>query len=100
MTKTPDDVRIFSEENIHKQLRTAPFTQGFYTLTFYTENGKPAVRPTATISEFYLYPSGGTLRDSTFNLVFYDSQFDTYRGFVPPHLQRNEKGKGKKEKLS
>ena len=82
------DHRIFSEANIHEQLQTAPFTQGFYTLQFYTENGKPAKHPTDTISEFYLYPSGGTLRDSTFNLVFYDSQFDTYRGFKPPHLQR------------
>ena len=82
------DDRIFSEANIHAQLQTAPFTQGFYTLRFYTENGKPAAHPTDTISEFYLYPSGGTLRDSTFNLVFYDSQFDTYRGFKPPHLKR------------
>ena len=79
---------IFSEANIHEQLKTAPFTQGFYTLRFYTQNGKPVSIPTDTISEFYLYPSGGTLRDSTFNLVFYDSQFDTYRGFKPPHLKR------------
>jgi hypothetical protein len=82
------DPCIFSEANIHEQLQTAPFTQGFYTLRFYTENGKPSRHPTDTISEFYLYPSGGTLRDSTFNLVFYDSQFDTYRGFKPPHLKR------------
>ena len=85
---TTDDPRIFNEANIHRQLQTAPFTQGFYTLTFYTENGKPASHPTNTVSEFYLYPSGGTLRDSTFNLVFYDSQFDTYRGFKPPHLKK------------
>ena len=83
-----DDVRVFSEENIHKQLHSAPFTQGFYALKFYTENGKLADHPTETLSDFYLYPSGGTLRDSKFNLVFYDSQFDTYRGFVPPHLKR------------
>ena len=89
-----DDPCIFSEENIHKQLQTAPFTQGFYTLRFYTEHGKPVSHATQTISEFYLYPSGGTLRDSTFNLVFYDSQFDTYRGFKPPHL--TDKGKIKK----
>ena len=56
------DDRIFSEANIHTQLQTALFTQGFYTLRFYTENGKPATHPTDTISEFYLYPSGGTLR--------------------------------------
>lgn len=81
-----DDLFLFSEEHLHQQLNTAPFTQGFYIVRFYTENGKLARHKTDTISEFYLYPSGGTLRDSTFNIVFYDSQFDTYRGFKPPHL--------------
>jgi len=82
------DIHILSDENIIAQLQTAPYTLGFYTLLFYTENGKPANRMTDTMEEFYLYPSGGTLRDSTFNLVFYDSRFDTYRGFTPPHLSR------------
>ncbi|MDE3057208.1 MAG: hypothetical protein KGJ59_04550 [Bacteroidota bacterium] len=83
-----DDLFIFSEEHLHQQLKTAPFAQGFYTVKFYCEKGLLARRKTDTISEFYLYPSGGTLRDSTFNIVFYDSQFDTYRGFKPPHLNR------------
>jgi hypothetical protein len=85
-----DDLHIFSEPHLHEQLKTAPFTQGFYTVHFYTANGLLAKTKTDTLSEFYLYPSGGTLRDSTFNLVFYDSQFDTYRGFKPPHLGRND----------
>ena len=79
---------IFSEANLHEQLKTAPYTQGFYTVKFYTVDGLLAKTKTETVSEFYLYPSGGTLRDSSFNLVFYDSQFDTYRGFQPPHLTR------------
>ena len=83
-----DDLFIFSEANLHAQLQTAPFTQGFYTVKFYTVAGALARTRTEELSEFYLYPSGGTLRDSTFNLVFYDSQFDTYRGFKPPHLAR------------
>lgn len=82
------DLHIFSEANLHAQLQTAPFTQGFYTVQFYTSGGHLAKTKTNELSEFYLYPSGGTLRDSTFNLVFYDSQFDTYRGFKPPHLAR------------
>lgn len=82
------DLFIFSESNLHAQLQTAPFTQGFYTVKFYTSAGTFAKSKTDELSEFYLYPSGGTLRDSTFNLVFYDSQFDTYRGFIPPHLAR------------
>ncbi len=83
-----DDLFVFSEAHLHRQLETAPFTQGFYTVNFYTRDGLLAREKTGTISEFYLYPSGGTLRDSNFNLVFYDSQFDTYRGFQPPHLKK------------
>ncbi|MDL1893262.1 hypothetical protein FBQ87_10295 [Sphingobacteriales bacterium CHB3] len=80
------DLYLFRDENILEQLKTAPFMLGYYTLKFYTENGKPVNKITGTLSEFYLYPSGGTLRDSSFNIVFYDSRFDTYRGFKPPHL--------------
>jgi hypothetical protein len=83
-----DDLYRFSEDTLMQQLRTAPFTLGFYTLQFYTEEGKPVNKVTGTIEEFYLYPSGGTLRDSKFNIVMYDSRFDTYRGFKPPHLSR------------
>jgi len=82
------DVFLFNDENFLEQLRSAPYALGFYTLKFYTLNGKPVSRVTDTISEFYLYPTGGTLRDSTFNIVFYDSRFDTYRGFQPPHLKK------------
>ena len=84
-----DDLLLFSEEHLHKQLESAPYTNGFYTVKFYTENGLIANRKTETIEEFFLYPSGGTLRDSSFNIVFYNSQFDTYRGFVPPHLRNS-----------
>ena len=86
-----DDLLLFSEAHLHRQLESAPFTQGFYTVRFYTTtDGLLAKAKSDTISEFYLYPSGGTLRDRNFNLVFYDSQFDTHRGFVPPHLKRKK----------
>jgi hypothetical protein len=85
------DVYCFTDENIVRQLETAPFTLGFYTLRFYTEAGKPVNKITDRIEEFYLYPSGGTLRDSAFNIVLYDSRFDTYRGFKPPHLSRPQR---------
>jgi hypothetical protein len=81
------DLLLFTETNVMAQLESAEFTLGYYTLKFYTENGKPVNRVTAAVSEFYLYPSGGTLRDAGFNLVLYDSRFDTYRGFKPPHLR-------------
>jgi hypothetical protein len=84
------DMHLFNDENLLEQLNTAPYTLGYYTLRFYTDGGKPVNRVTHTVSDFYLYPSGGTLRDSSFNLVFYDSRFDTYRGFQPPHLRRSK----------
>jgi hypothetical protein len=84
-----EDLLLFSEEHLHEQLKSAPYTSGFYMVHFYSEKGLPSRKATGEISEFYLYPSGGTLRDRTFNLVFYDSQFDMYRGFKPPHLKKN-----------
>jgi hypothetical protein len=84
----PDDPLLYSEEHILEQIKTAPFTLGFYTLRFYSENGRPVNRVTPTVSEFHLYPSGGTLRDADSNIVFYSSRFDTYRGFVHPHLRK------------
>lgn len=82
------DLLLFTDDNLLEQLKTAPFTLGYYTLSFYTDNGRPVNRVTPSVGEFYLYPSGGTLRDSSFNIVFYDSRFDMYRGFKPPHLSR------------
>lgn len=78
------DNLLFTDANILEQLETAPFALGYYTLKFYTEQGKPVNKVTDIVEQFYLYPSGGTLRDGKFNIVFYDSRFDTYRGFKPP----------------
>ncbi len=79
------DLLLFSHENVLEQLKTAPLMLGYYTLRFYAENGKPVNHRTDTIAEFYLYPSGGTIRDGSFNIVMYDSRYDTYRGFMPPN---------------
>ncbi|MBI3579292.1 MAG: hypothetical protein HY276_01490 [Ignavibacteriales bacterium] len=84
------DTRVFSHENILEQIQTAEFRNGYYVLEFYSENNKPSKIPTTTTAKFFLYPSGGTLRDSNFQLLFYDSRYDTYRGFKPPHLEREQ----------
>ena len=83
---TPEaDLRIFSHENILSQIRTAVYQNGYFTLEFYAlANGKPSKEPTDRVARFYLYPSGGTLRDENFQLIVYDSRFDTYRGFKLP----------------
>ncbi|GAB6281964.1 MAG: hypothetical protein STSR0008_07080 [Ignavibacterium sp.] len=82
------DLYLFSEENLLEQIENSQYELGFYRVKFYTENGKFANKKTNEISEFYLYPSGGTLRDKNFNIIFYSSKFDTYRGFIPPHLRK------------
>lgn len=81
------DINIFSEENLLAQLNTAEYKLGFYRVRFYTLNGKLAETETGEISEFFLYPSGGALRDKDFNIVFYSSKFDIYRGFRLPHFK-------------
>lgn len=78
------DLRLFSHENLLEQLKTAEYRNGYFVLEFYAEEHKPSSKPTLTVEAFYLYPSGGTLRDNSFQLVFYDSRYDTYRGFKPP----------------
>ncbi len=90
-----EDLHIFDPRNVLKQLETAEFANGYYTLEFYVEeNGRPSKVPTQQVSKFYLYPSGGTLRDANFQLLFYDSRYDTYRGFRPPQAKGND-SKGK-----
>lgn len=79
-----NDLLLFSEENMFKQIDEGEFTLGFYKLNFYTANGIPSSKETGTVSEFYIYPSGGTLRDSNFNIIGYYAKFDTYKGFVHP----------------
>jgi hypothetical protein len=89
-TPVPHDIYSFSHENILEQIKTAKYELGYYVLRFYSKDGKPSKEPTNTISEYYLYPTGGTLRDSSMNLIFYDPRYDVYRGFKPPYL-RNRK---------
>lgn len=79
-----NDVLIFSEENLLEQICSAELKLGFYKVKFYTKEGVLSDKKTNTISDFFLYPSGGTLRDSNFNIVFYSSKFDAYRGFIHP----------------
>ncbi len=80
-----DDLMQYSEEHLLAQLRTAPYTGGYFTVRFYADKDhKPSRERTGIIEEFYLYPSGGTLRDKAFNLIWYAARFDTSHGFVPP----------------
>ncbi len=79
-----NDLFIFSEENLLEQIKNGKYELGFYLVKFYTKDGLLSELKTETISDFYLYPSGGTLRDENMNIVMYNSKFDTYRGFKAP----------------
>ncbi len=82
------DLLIFSEENLLKQIQQTEYKLGFYKVKFYVRDGSPSTEPTEKIEDFFLYPSGGTLRNKDLNIVTYMARFDTYRGFVPPHLAK------------
>jgi hypothetical protein len=78
------DIHSFSHENLLRRLETAEYRNGSYVLNFYSENRRPVPYRAGTVEEFSLSPSGGRLRDKNFDLLFYDSRYDTYRGFQPP----------------
>jgi hypothetical protein len=80
-----NDLYLFSEENLAKQINETKYELGFYRVKFYALDGKLSGDVTDEVSEFYLYPSGGTLRDKNFNIVLYSSKFDIYRGYIPPN---------------
>lgn len=85
-----DDIYIFSEANLLEQINKGKYELGFYRVKFYTKKGMPVSEKTGQIGEYFLYPSGGALRDENMNIVAYMTKFDTYKGFVPP----NKKDKG------
>lgn len=77
---TPD-IYLFSEETLRKQLETAESKLGYKIVHFYVdEHGVLSKTATTTTAQFYLSPSGGTLRDSAFNLVTYSARYDMYKG--------------------
>jgi hypothetical protein len=82
MTTTPTlDIHLFSEEALRKQLETAEEQLGYKIVHFYVdEHGNLSKTHTARTEVFYLSPSGGTLRDKSFNLVTYSARYDMYKG--------------------
>jgi len=81
----PEDLKLYSHEHLMIQLETAEYKTGYYILQFYAKDGKPSKEQTDTVELFYLYPSGGTLRDSRFNLISYERRYDEWSGFDHPH---------------
>lgn len=77
-----NDHHIYTPENLLQQIQTAPFNLGYYSLQFYVdEHGVLTKEPTKTLGNFYLSPSGGTLRDKEMNIVLYSAKFDKFKGY-------------------
>lgn len=80
-TLSAPDVYLFSEETLRKQLETAETKLGYKLVHFYVdEHGIMSKTATVQVEQFYLSPSGGTLRDKNFNLVTYSARYDMYKG--------------------
>lgn len=76
------ELLVYSPENLLIQARTAEEKLGYKIVHFYVDSqGLLAKSVTDTIAQFFLSPSGGTLRDSALNIVLYSAKFDLYKGF-------------------
>lgn len=73
-----DDLHCYSIENVRVQAGRAKESAGFFTLRFYAAGGKPSREKTDALETFYYYPSGGTIRDRDFNIIFYEPKLDKY----------------------
>lgn len=81
VSDNPSNILIYSPENLIAQASDAPEHLGYRCLRFYVDApGVLSKAPSGTIENFYYSPSGGTLRDSTLNIVLYSAKFDLYKG--------------------
>lgn len=76
------DIHCFSHENLVKQTETAEQQLGYYIVHFYVDGaGVISKEKTGKIDQFFLSPSGGTLRDKDMNIVTYSAKYDKYKGY-------------------
>lgn len=76
------DIHIFSHEHLLEQLQHEPVELGYQKVRFYVDApGIPSKHKTDIIEDFFLSPSGGTLRDSSMNIVMYSAKYDKYKGY-------------------
>ena len=84
------DILTYNDENLRHQIENGKYNLGFYKVKFYSINGIPSSEITDEVSEYFFYPSGGSLRDKGFSIILYHSKYDIYRGFLPPHLKNTQ----------
>lgn len=73
-----DDVHCYSPENVLRQTNGRESTLGAFEITLYAINGRPAREKTESLETFFYYPSGGTIRDASLNILLYEPRLDMY----------------------
>ena len=82
MDPVSTDPLIYTPENVLRQAETGPLVLGYKKLTFYVDDqGLLAKTATDHTAQFFLSPSGGTLRDAEMNIVAYSAKYDLYKGY-------------------
>ncbi|MBK9250219.1 MAG: hypothetical protein IPM69_19455 [Ignavibacteria bacterium] len=77
-----EELYYFSPENLLAQAQNVPLELGYHRVRFYVdEQGIPSKEKTSSTEEFFLSPSGGTLRDREMNIVIYSAKYDKYKGY-------------------
>ncbi len=73
-----DDIHCYSPENVLRQTEGLTPLLGAHQVRFYSVNGRPSREPAGTIENFFYYPSGGTIRDASLNILMYEPRLDIY----------------------
>lgn len=73
-----DDVHCYSPENVLRQVDGTEPLLGAHEVRFYVLNGRPSREHTGEIATFHYYPSGGTIRDASLNILHYEPRLDIY----------------------
>ena len=73
-----EDIHLYTIENILRQAEAADGVHGCYPIRLYAVDGRPSRNASGIVETFYYYPSGGTIRDSELNILFYEPRLDRY----------------------
>ncbi|MCZ7554831.1 MAG: hypothetical protein M5R41_00330 [Bacteroidia bacterium] len=73
-----DTTYCYSPENVLRQIEGREAVLGVFELRFYSSGGRPAKEMTECVETFYYYPSGGTIRDASLNILLYEPRLDIY----------------------
>jgi hypothetical protein len=73
-----DALYCYSPENVLLQTEGREAVLGVFEVRFYATGGRPSKEASDRIETFYYYPSGGTIRDASLNILLYEPRIDIY----------------------